>query len=92
MMPHPRPAARHLRLVTDEPAPLDAKAAREAVGNVGLRKVLELTDALAALIDAHDDPAAAAKDVADLRRNIVGIVDYTFAVAEEKLDLRRCAP
>lgn len=83
--------ARHLRLVIEEPAPLDATAAHQAVGDLGQRFALQLMDALAALLDAHEDPAEAARDVAGLRSNLVHIADFTFGVALEKAQRRQAA-
>lgn len=84
-------AARHLRLVTEEPAPLNAQTAHQAVGDLTQRYVLELMDALAALIDLHDDPGAVTRGVTELRRSAVHLTGWTFDVALEKVQRRQGA-
>lgn len=81
----------HLRLVTEEPAPLTAESARRAAGDLTQRYVLELMDALAALVDVHGDPATAAGEIADLRRSAVHLTGWTFDVALEKVQRQRVA-
>ncbi|MCU1614802.1 MAG: hypothetical protein JWO98_2342 [Frankiales bacterium] len=86
--------ARHLRLVDPAQAaqPVTPQAARAAVVALGQKYDLELFDALLALTAAHDDPAAAIRDLQDLRRNAVHVTGYVFDnVISHYAQRQRCA-
>lgn len=88
-------AARHLRIVPDDgqpAAPLTAEDARGAVADLGQEHALRLFDALVAFTAAHDDPAAAVRDLQDMRRNALGVTTYIFDnVLDNYARRQRCA-